>query len=191
MTARGTPTRERILQAALSVMAARGLAKLALEDVARAAGVSRQTVYRYFGSRDALVTAVILREEETFIAAVSAAAEEHADFRDAVEALITAALRVARAHPLLDRLLETEPEALLPFLLSGRAPVLSAARPVIVELLARRRPHLDADEAQHIADATTRLLMSYVVDPPDGDVPRLARSLASLLLDGIPSATSS
>lgn len=50
---------------------------------------------------------------------------------------------------------------------------------------------MTADEAHRIADATTRLLMSDVVDPPDGDVAGLARSLADLLLDGIPSGTSS
>lgn len=184
------PTEARILDAALAVMAARGLGKLTLEDVAQDAGVSRQTVYRYFGNRDALVTAVILREEQTFIVAVTAAAAAHEDFRGAIEAAITTALRVAREHPVLDRLLETEPDALLPFLLSGGAPVLSAARPVFADLLAQRRPRLPPDEVQHIADATTRLLMSYVVSPPDGDPERLARSLAGLLLDGIPDGPS-
>jgi AcrR family transcriptional regulator len=180
-------TRERILDATLSVMAAQGLARLALEDVARAAGVSRQTVYRWFGSREALITAVILREEEVFIERISAAAGQHVDLRSSLEAAIAAALRTARAHPLLDRLLESEPEALLPVLVTSGGPVLSAARPAFAEVLSQRLPELDQEEVRRIADATTRLLISYVVDPAEDDPGVLAVVLADLLLDGIAS----
>src|SRR3712207_841518 len=96
------PTRDRILDAAFTGMATHGLHRLSLEDVAREAGLSRQTVYRYFGSRDALVTAVILREEQGFLDQMAAAIEAHEDLRPAMEAAIVAGLRAAREHPLLD-----------------------------------------------------------------------------------------
>src|SRR5688572_28914213 len=94
------PTADRILDAAFATMAAHGLHRLSLEDVAREAGLSRQTVYRYFGSKDALVTAVILREEEGFLDRMAEAIESHADLRPAMEAAIVAGLRAAREHPL-------------------------------------------------------------------------------------------
>ncbi len=50
--------RARILRAAGSVLAARGLAAT-VDDVAAAAGVSRRTVFRHFVTRDALFVAVI------------------------------------------------------------------------------------------------------------------------------------
>jgi AcrR family transcriptional regulator len=50
--------RARILRAAGSVLAARGLAAT-VDDVAEAAGVSRRTVFRHFMTRDALFVAVI------------------------------------------------------------------------------------------------------------------------------------
>lgn len=50
--------RTRILRAAGSVLAARGLAAT-VDDVAEAAGVSRRTVFRHFVTRDALFVAVI------------------------------------------------------------------------------------------------------------------------------------
>ena len=50
--------RARILRAAGSVLAARGLGAT-VDDVAEAAGVSRRTIFRHFVTRDALFVAVI------------------------------------------------------------------------------------------------------------------------------------
>jgi AcrR family transcriptional regulator len=54
--------RERFLDAAESCYTRFGLAKTTVEDVARAAGVSRATVYRYFRNRDELLLGVLARE---------------------------------------------------------------------------------------------------------------------------------
>jgi len=59
--------RIRILQAALDCFMQLGIAKTSLMDVARAAGVSRGTVYRYFSDRQDLIDAAIeLRAEKYF-----------------------------------------------------------------------------------------------------------------------------
>ena len=179
------PTRDRILDAANHAMAAHGLARLSLEDVAREAGMSRQTVYRYFSRKEALITAAILREEEWFLDRMTAATAAHADLRPAMEAGVVAGLRAAREHPLLDRLLATEPEALLPFLTTGGGPVLSAARPVIQQLLTQRLPHVSEVTLHRVADAATRLFISYAINPPDDDVEDVAAGLADLVLNGL------
>lgn len=179
------PTHDRILDAAHAAMATHGLAKLSLEDVAREAGMSRQTVYRHFGSKEALVTAAIIREEQVFLDQMTAAIERHDDLRPAMEAGIVAGLRAAREHALLDRLLATEPEALLPFLTTGGGPVLSAARPVLLHLLEQRLPHASATALHRVADATTRLFISYAINPPDDDIEEVAAGLADLVLNGL------
>jgi AcrR family transcriptional regulator len=56
--------REAILDAAESCLQRFGPAKTTVEDVARAAGVSRATLYRQFGTRDALLLAVAAREAD-------------------------------------------------------------------------------------------------------------------------------
>ena len=178
-------TRTRILDAAIAAMSTHGLARLSLEDVAREAGVSRQTLYRYFGSRDALVAATILREEDDFIDRMVEAAEQHEEFRPALEAAIGAALLTAREHPLLDRLLATEPEALLPFLTTGRGPVLSAAHPVVARLLARWVPGLTTPELDLVSEAATRLIVSYAISPPDAPIDDVAAGLADLIANGV------
>ncbi|MEX1164739.1 MAG: TetR family transcriptional regulator [Nitriliruptor sp.] len=178
-------TRRRILAAALTVMSRHGLARLALEDVAREARVSRQTVYRYVGSRDGLITATILREEEAFLERMRSAASEHQELRPALAAAIASALTSAREHPLLDRLLETEPEALLPFLTDGSGPVLSAARTVVVELFGQYVPELGPDEQAVAADAATRLIVSYAISPSVTPTDALAHHLADLMVGGV------
>lgn len=52
-------TRSRILECAWALIAARGDAALSLVDVAREAGVSRQTLYLLFGSRAGLLLALV------------------------------------------------------------------------------------------------------------------------------------
>lgn len=178
-------TRHRILEAALTVMSRYGLARLALEDVAREAGLARQTVYRYVGSRDGLISATIVREEQAFFERMREAASRHDELRPALEASIAAALTLAREHPLLDRLLATEPEALLPFLTDGSGPVLSAARPVVVEVFGRYVPHLTAPDLERAADAASRLIVSYAISPAHEPVERLAAGLAAMLAEGV------
>jgi AcrR family transcriptional regulator len=56
--------REAILDAAESCLQRFGPAKTTVEDVAQAAGVSRATLYRQFGTRDALLLAVAAREAD-------------------------------------------------------------------------------------------------------------------------------
>jgi AcrR family transcriptional regulator len=51
-------TRQRCIEAARRVIAERGLHRLTLAEVARAAGVSRPTVYQQFGSKLSLIDAV-------------------------------------------------------------------------------------------------------------------------------------
>lgn len=50
--------RTRILRAAHTVLAERGL-DTTMDDVARASGISRRTIFRYFETRDRLIAAVI------------------------------------------------------------------------------------------------------------------------------------
>lgn len=178
-------TRERILDATMHVMADRGLAGLSLEDVAQAADVSRQTVYRHFGNRDQLVSAAILREEEAFIEQIVEATRDLADLEEALAASIRVVLTAARDHPLLDRLLATEPEALLPFMTTGRGPVLPAARPVLAGVLRGRLPDVDPTFLDGLADMCTRLVISYTVNPSEVPVDRLASTLAGLIVRGV------
>lgn len=174
-------THAAILDATLDVLGRVGIAKLALEEVATAAGVSRQTVYRHFGSRDGLLSAVIVREEEALLALVDEATDGVQEIEQAVRVGLAAALHGAADHPLLQRLLTSEPEALLPFLTLGSGPVLSIVGPAIAEVV-ERRSGLQADDLEFLGDAVGRVVVSYAISPrPDIDdtATRLARMVAA------------
>lgn len=55
MTGEGLSTKDRILQAAIALFVEQGIRKVSMDDVAARSGVSRVTLYRYFGDREALV----------------------------------------------------------------------------------------------------------------------------------------
>src|SRR5690242_3313972 len=78
-----TPTR--ILEAAFSCVADLGLGRTTMDDVARTAGVSRQTVYRYYASKEQLVMALVLREEEKFLDGIREAFARDRDLEQALE----------------------------------------------------------------------------------------------------------
>lgn len=61
LSANADEARQQILTAAESVIKRYGLAKTTMDDIGKEAGVSRPTVYRYFGDRDALIGALIER----------------------------------------------------------------------------------------------------------------------------------
>jgi len=54
--------RDRLLDAAEACLARYGASKTSMEDVAKTAGLSRATVYRYFENRDALLLGVASRQ---------------------------------------------------------------------------------------------------------------------------------
>ena len=60
-----------ILDAAVVEFEQHGFRRVALDDVARRAGVSRTTIYRRFANRDELVAAVIDRENAALFADIA------------------------------------------------------------------------------------------------------------------------
>lgn len=92
---------ERILDAAAEVFQARGVAKAGMEDVARAAGCSRATIYRYFEDRDALRIAFVHRETRRIAALVAATIAPIDDPAARVVEGIIQSLAEVRARPVL------------------------------------------------------------------------------------------
>ncbi|WP_067886484.1 TetR/AcrR family transcriptional regulator [Nocardia vaccinii] len=99
--ARSLSAAERILDAAARLFAERGVAATQMGDIAKAAGCSRATLYRYFDSRQAVQLAFVHRAARHVGARV---AEEIAGITDPGEravAGVLASLRAVRADPLL------------------------------------------------------------------------------------------
>src|SRR3954462_6888743 len=76
------PTRERVLQAADRLWGDRGVRGASLDDIARAASVTKPTVYYYFPDKSALFTAVICSVLEEHGAGLKTAARRGAPARE-------------------------------------------------------------------------------------------------------------
>jgi AcrR family transcriptional regulator len=173
---------EPILDAALRQFELFGISRSTMEDIARRAGLSRVTVYRRFAGKDRLVEAVILRELGSFLRKLD---ELVVPLESPEQKLLDGflfTLSVVRAHPLLHRLLESEPEILLPHLTTHAAPFIAPARDFLAGHLARElddtRP---GEELLLSAELVVRLLISFLLTPQtlvDLDDPTAARRFA-------------
>jgi len=63
-------TRDRILSAAYGLFYAKGYARVGVDSIAAAAGVTKRTLYNHFDSKDALLTAVLERQHVQALARI-------------------------------------------------------------------------------------------------------------------------
>ncbi len=159
---------EAILDAALEEFLAYGLRRTNVDVVARRARVSRATLYRRFEGKDALVQAVLVRECRRFFASIAAATEHLATVEERLIEGFVVGVRYARADPLLNRLLASDPEALLPHLTTGGAAVLAVARDFLVQQGESQHPGglpAGGRDPAGVAERFVRLAISFTLTP--------------------------
>ncbi len=176
------PASEAILDAALRQFELFGISHSTMDEIARRAKVARVTLYRRFPGKDALVESVMQRELRRFLTELD---DTLAPFDDLDERLVEGfvfVLDAIRSHRLLQRLLESEPEAVLPLLTVQGAPFIGAARDYLAARLVQNpdddRPPADL---RIVADVVVRLILSYLLTPQtlvDLDDPDEARAFA-------------
>ncbi len=100
-----------------------------MSDIAAAAGVSRQTLYKEFGNRNEFGLAFVIHEGERFLDDVDAAVLEHLDDpRAAIGAALELFLRTAGEDPLIRILLSDDGTGgMLPFVTTQGMPVVQWA----------------------------------------------------------------
>jgi AcrR family transcriptional regulator len=105
-----------ILAAARESVLQVGVRRTTATEVARRAGISRMTLYRRFGDMDSVLVALLTHEIQSLLGELAAETTELTTGRERLVA--TALLGVERmaADPLLARLVELDPELLLPYL---------------------------------------------------------------------------
>lgn len=82
-------TKNRIVDAAIATFIRYGARKTAMTDIADAAGVSRQTLYDQFGSKDDLVEAAISRNTDLVLARISERLGATANLADSLDVYLT------------------------------------------------------------------------------------------------------
>ncbi|MGA9376553.1 MAG: helix-turn-helix domain-containing protein, partial [Mycobacterium sp.] len=105
----GADARENILDAALIELERHGFRKVALDDVARRAGVSRTTIYRRFANRDELVGAVIERENMALFADIAAELKQATPQSNHYVEAFTLSIMRFRRHRVLNQMIVDDP----------------------------------------------------------------------------------
>jgi len=116
-----TSTEREVLDAARDCILAVGWKRTTLTEIARRAGVSRMTIYRLWPDTQGLLADLLTREWRALDAAVTADAgdPDPADpqLPAALAELVVHTVRALREDPLFQRIVEIDPELLLPYLL--------------------------------------------------------------------------
>jgi AcrR family transcriptional regulator len=162
---------ESIVDAALEEFLVYGLRRTTVDVVARRARVSRATLYRRFRDKDALVQAVLVRECRRFFGSIAEAVAGRATVEERLVEGFVVGVRYARADRLLNRLLASDPEALLPYLTTNGALVVAAARDFLVQQGGSDNPpaspsHSAGDRTPAgVAELFVRLAVSFTLMP--------------------------
>jgi AcrR family transcriptional regulator len=170
---------ERILDAALHLVAAAGVRHLTMDDVAARAGVGRMTVYRRFGTRQQLLDALAVREARRCLAEIVASFRPQDPFDERAADVFIAVIRVIRQHPLLARLAQVEPEALLHELTRDDSDAFRLVRGFLEGqvIAAQGGGELPPGDPELLAELALRLGASFVL-MPDGAFTRESEAVS-------------
>ena len=145
-----------ILDAAYDLLLAIGMRRLNMADIARQAGVSRATMYRRWPNVQAVVADLLTREFAAVAAPLAVRDVAPSPIRPALVDGVVTIVGEVRKHPLLRKIVEVDPEVLLPYLVSRRGKTTDLQLAL-----------LESYVAAGIADASIR----------DGDPKLLARAV--------------
>lgn len=174
--------RQTLFGAARDRLEERPWSEITMSDIAAAAGVSRQTLYKEFGSRNEFGLALVIHEGERFLSEVEKAVLAHVDNpRAAIEAALEMFLRTAGEDPLFRILLADDGAGgLLPFVTTRAMPVVSWATARLAGVIEEGWPQAAKSDVNLLSESLVRLAISHITAP--GDSPdTTASSVADLL----------
>lgn len=183
--------RQRILEAAYDCVARKGIAKTTIEDAARRARVSRATVYRTFpGGRQELINAVVGWATIQFFTRLYEEVQGAESLEQVMERGIMFAHRSIVEHEVLQRVMQTEPEKLLPALTFESIRIRDGIAEFLVPYLAQRGVAGGVDLLE-AADFLARMVLSYMSAPGRWDLDdpvQVAQLVRAELLAGVVAA---
>jgi AcrR family transcriptional regulator len=180
--------RQRILEATYACVARWGLSKTTVDDAAREAGLSRATVYRYFpGGREELVDAVVSWQYLLFFVRLYEEVHGSASLEEVLERGLAFARRSLLEHEVLQKILETEPDVLMPKLTVESNRTVGLIAGFLVPYL-HEHGMAEGVEIHEAADFLARMLLSYISSPGHwdlGDPEQVATLVRTELLAGV------
>jgi AcrR family transcriptional regulator len=174
--------RQTLFGAARDQLEQRSWSQITMSDIAAAAGVSRQTLYKEFGNRNEFGLAFVIHEGERFLDDVEAAVLEHVDdSRAAVGAALELFLRTAGEDPLIRILLSDDGTGgMLPFVTTQGVPVVQWATVRLGAVIEQGWPQAPKADVDLLSESLVRLAISYITTP--GESPEASAAAVADLL---------
>ena len=159
--------RQTLFGAAREQLEVRPWSEVTMGDIAAAAGVSRQTLYKEFGNRNEFGFAFVINVGESFLDEVERAVLAHTeDPRAAIGAALELFLRTAGEDPLIRILLSDDGTGgMLPFVTTQGLPVVSWATARLAGVIEQGWPQAPKADVELLAEALVRLAISYITTP--------------------------
>ena len=158
------------MEATLSCIARGGMKGFTVEDVAREAGLSRATLYRYFpGGREQLVGETVTWEVGRFFTRLAEAIADAPDFRTRVERGLTFAHRTLHDHEAFRRAMASD-QGEIQARLAGIAPIVVGVIRSYLEPLLAEVALVEGVNPTEAADHLARLIGSLIVDEGSWDL---------------------
>ena len=180
--------RERLFEATYACAARYGIAKTTVEDVAREARLSRATVYRHFpGGKDQLINETVAWESARFFTRLADAVAGVDGLAVLLEEALLFAHRAMAEHAVLQKILQTEPERLLPELTVESRRLITLIQAFLLPYLQREPLAVDVDldaAGKYIA----RMFLSFLGAPGGWDLTdraEVAELVRTQLLAGV------
>ena len=174
--------RDAILDGMRDMLLARDWSAITLSDVAKAAGISRQTIYNEFGSRQGLAEGYALRLADRLVDAVDESIRANVgNFYAAFLEGFRAFFLESASDPLVISLLTgaAKPD-LLQIITTDSAPIITRCSQRLTSTFMHSWVRASEEDSGVLARAIVRLAMSYVSMPPEADHD-VARDLARLM----------
>lgn len=180
------PKRDAVLDAAKEAFLDFGVRRTSMLEISRRSGVSTTTLYRWYSSKEDITNALLVREARRFLVSL----EEVDRSAPAEDQLVEMTVRVFRRlgdMPLLDRLVETEPENILPKLTSHASPMLALGTTYLAVYLERLMDEglITKTDPRPVAEVLVRFVHSLVLTPtsalPIGDEQAIEPIVRALL----------
>lgn len=111
------PVADAVLQAARETVLAFGVRRTTLTEVARRSGRSRPTIYTRWPDVRSLIGDLLTREMRAVISATEQVEQGSASAREFLVDRLVAIASAFRENPLLRKIIEVDPELLLPYIL--------------------------------------------------------------------------
>ena len=159
--------RQTLFGAARDQLGQRPWAEITMSDIASAAGVSRQTLYKEFGNRNEFGLAFVINEGERFLDQVETAVlDRRKDPHAAIEAALELFLRAAGEDPLIRILLSDDGTGgMLPFVTTQGLPVVTWATARLGAVIEEGWPQAAKPDVLLLSESLVRLAISHITAP--------------------------